>query len=89
MPLTRFYRFVPFRQVQARPTYYNSEQSLCSAGGHSYVASLEVFRDGMVRSGALYPRDSLSKGGNIQEFSAGDTADGDEITLHRNFCAEH
>jgi hypothetical protein len=72
-PLAMFYRFVPLRQVQARPTHYNSLLLLCSAGGHSYVASLNVFRDGMVRSGAQYPRDALSKGCNIQEFSAWDT----------------
>jgi hypothetical protein len=49
------------------------------------VASLEVlFRDGMVRSGAQYPRDALSKGCNIQEFSVGDTSVGDEITLGFN-----
>jgi hypothetical protein len=76
-PLTRFYRF-----VQARPTHYNSELSLCSAGRHSYVPMLEVFRDGMVRSGAQYPRDALSKGCNILEFSVGDTPVVDEITLH-------
>jgi hypothetical protein len=79
--LHRLYRFVPLRQVQARPTHINSKLSLCSAGGHSYVASLEVFRDGMVWSGAQYPRDALSKGCNIQEFSVGDTPVGDEITL--------
>ncbi len=72
------YRFEPLHQVQARLTHYNSELSLCSAGGHS----LEVFRDGMVRSGAQYPRKALSKGCNIQKFSVGDTPVGDEITLH-------
>ncbi len=81
-PLTRFYRFVFLRQVQARPTHYNSELLLCSTGGHTYVASLKVFRDVMVRSEAQYPRDALSKGCNIQEFSVGDTPVGDEITLH-------
>ncbi len=65
-------------QVQAWPTHYNSELSLCSAGGHSYDALLKVFRDGMVLSGAQYPRDALSKGCNIQEFSVGD-----KMTLHR------
>jgi hypothetical protein len=35
----------------------------------------------MVRSGAQYPRDALSRGCNIQEFSVGDTSVGDEITL--------
>jgi hypothetical protein len=36
----------------------------------------------MIRSGAQYPRDALSKGCNIQEFSVGDTPVRDEITLH-------
>ncbi len=85
--LTRFYRFVPLRQVQARPTHYNSELSLCSAGGHSYVTSLEVFRDGMVRSGAQYPRDALSKGCNIQEFSVVDTLVGSE--KHCTHCTQY
>jgi hypothetical protein len=43
---------------------------------------LEVFRDGMVPSGAQYTRDTLSKGCNIQEFLVRDTQVGDEITLH-------
>ncbi len=81
-PLTRFFRFVPLRQVQAQSTRYNYELSLCSAGRHSYATLLEVFRDGMVWSGAQYPRDALSKGCNIQESSVGDTPVGDEITLH-------
>jgi hypothetical protein len=41
-------------------------------------------RDGMVRSGAKQPRDTLSKGCNIQEFSVGDTSVGDGLTLHQN-----
>ncbi len=70
------------RCKHARPTHYNSQLLPCSAGGHSSVTLLKVFRDGMVRSGAQYPRDALSKGCNIQEFSMGDTPVGDEITLH-------
>jgi hypothetical protein len=40
------------------------------------------FRDGMVWSWAQYPKDTLSKGCNIQEFSVGDTSVGDGQTLH-------
>ncbi len=87
-PLIRFYRFVLLRQVQARPTHYNSELSLCYAGGHSYVTSLEVFREGMVWTGAQYPRKDLSKAGNIQEFSVGDTPVGYEITLKPIFTGQ-
>jgi hypothetical protein len=36
----------------------------------------------MVRSGAQYPRDALSKGCNIQELLVRDIPVGDEITLH-------
>jgi hypothetical protein len=73
---------VPLHQVQAPPKHYDSKLSLCSAGD-TYVASLKVFRAGMVRSGAQNTRDAVSKGCNIQEFSVVDTLVGDEITLHR------
>jgi hypothetical protein len=65
------YTFVPLRQVEARPTHYNSELSLCSSEGHSYVAVSKVFMDGMVQSGAHYQRDALSKERNIQDFRSG------------------
>jgi hypothetical protein len=70
------YRFVPLRQVQARPTHCNSELSLCSAGGHSYVASPEVFRDELVRSGAQYQRDTCQGGATSKNFSSGHTGRG-------------
>jgi hypothetical protein len=37
----------------------------------------------MVRSGAQDPRDALSEGCDIQEFSVGYTPVGDEITLQQ------
>jgi hypothetical protein len=41
----------------------------------------------MVRSGANYPKSTLSKGCNIQEFSVGDTSVGDGLTLHQSLSA--
>jgi hypothetical protein len=85
MPLTRFIGLAHLRRMHARPTHRTPPLRSAKARGSwkSGVASLKSeLRDGMVRSGAKYPRDTLSKGCNIQEFSVGDTSVGDGLTLH-------
>jgi hypothetical protein len=61
-PLTRFIGLAPLRRMHARPTHRTGIKS--------------EFRDGMVRSGGKWSRDTLSRGCNIQEFSVGDTSGG-------------
>jgi hypothetical protein len=51
-PLTRFYRFVP--SVRCKLGQHITTPSYRFASLGAYVVSLEVFSDGMVRSGAQY-----------------------------------
>ncbi len=63
-----------------RPT----EATIAADGASSM---LDVVQVGTHRSGAQYPRDTLFKGRNIQEFSVRDTSVGDTSTLHGSFRA--
>ncbi len=86
-PLTRFIGLAPLRRMHARPKHkLHRFAALKRATVGSQVSLRSIiseFRDGMVRSGAKKPRDTLFKGCNIQESSVGDTSVGYRLTLHQ------
>jgi hypothetical protein len=64
------------------PKRYLSIGILVSVYGISRKFLPVTLNQGMVWSGTQYPRDTLSKGCNIQENSVRDTVVGYEFTLH-------
>ena len=72
-------------QVRSVSSVPNGQVDSCR--GSCFLRSMHyAVRVGTHWSGAQYPRDSLFKGGNIQEHLVGDTWVGDTSTLHQCRC---